>query len=309
VSENNPQTGWYPDPADPARLRFWDGANWTDQTRTPESQPEQPLIAPGYADTGSSQFRLKDTVPTSQDNPYSGTPQQVPPTYPGDQPYQSAPQYPGYGNGGAYQPYYPTMVQGPTTKDGVPLAGWWWRVLSVVLDSFVTGIVGVILTLTVFSSTIDKMTASLLNLMQKVQANPQMSTTQVSNELTVAIDAVMGDFVVMSLVMAGVALVYATVMLIVAGGTIGQLICGMRVVPTDEGRRTKYGLKPGQALVRAFGYSVVSGGLSSSIQFVPILGFLWPILGLVNLLWPLWDPKRQCLHDKLARTQVVRISS
>lgn len=28
-----PPAGWYGDPQDPARLRFWDGAQWTDQTQ------------------------------------------------------------------------------------------------------------------------------------------------------------------------------------------------------------------------------------------------------------------------------------
>ena len=30
------------------------------------------------------------------------------------------------------------------------------------------------------------------------------------------------------------------------------------------------------------------------------------IVGLLAALWPLWDDKRQALHDKLAKTQVVR---
>lgn len=27
--------GWYPDPADPRQLRYWDGAKWTDQVQSP----------------------------------------------------------------------------------------------------------------------------------------------------------------------------------------------------------------------------------------------------------------------------------
>jgi hypothetical protein len=33
-----PTQGWYPDPQDPAYLRFWDGQSWTDQ-RTSTSRP------------------------------------------------------------------------------------------------------------------------------------------------------------------------------------------------------------------------------------------------------------------------------
>ena len=29
------------------------------------------------------------------------------------------------------------------------------------------------------------------------------------------------------------------------------------------------------------------------------------IIKILNLLWPLWDDKRQALHDKIAKTNVV----
>jgi hypothetical protein len=32
-STGGPVAGWYPDPADQARLRFWDGLEWTEHTR------------------------------------------------------------------------------------------------------------------------------------------------------------------------------------------------------------------------------------------------------------------------------------
>ena len=36
---------------------------------------------------------------------------------------------------------------GPTTADGQPLAGWWWRVLAYVVDTVVLSVVGYLLTL------------------------------------------------------------------------------------------------------------------------------------------------------------------
>ena len=33
---------------------------------------------------------------------------------------------------------------------------------------------------------------------------------------------------------------------------------------------------------------------------------IFALAGLLDALWPLWDDKRQALHDKLAKTQVVR---
>jgi len=37
------------------------------------------------------------------------------------------------------------------------------------------------------------------------------------------------------------------------------------------------------------------------------LGFLCGIGSLLDILWPLWDPKRQTLHDKAANTLVVDV--
>ena len=40
----SPVAGWYSDPAEPARLRWWDGSTWTDDTRpsTPRTAPPPP---------------------------------------------------------------------------------------------------------------------------------------------------------------------------------------------------------------------------------------------------------------------------
>jgi uncharacterized RDD family membrane protein YckC len=36
-----------------------------------------------------------------------------------------------------------------------------------------------------------------------------------------------------------------------------------------------------------------------------VVGSLFGIFGLLNHLWPLWDAKKQALHDKVAATNVV----
>ena len=44
----NPVAGWYPDPADAARLRWWDGSGWTDHTRDHQThRAPPPPGAPG----------------------------------------------------------------------------------------------------------------------------------------------------------------------------------------------------------------------------------------------------------------------
>jgi len=49
MSENEqaPQPGWYPDPADASRLRWWDGAVWTEHTANqPTDAPRSAHVPP-----------------------------------------------------------------------------------------------------------------------------------------------------------------------------------------------------------------------------------------------------------------------
>lgn len=71
-----------------------------------------------------------------------------------------------------------------------------------------------------------------------------------------------------------------------SGQTIGKRAVGIRV-RSDEGERASYG--------QAFGRNIVGR----------LLGWL-PLVGLLDVLWPLWDDHKQCLHDKAASTVVVR---
>jgi len=63
------------------------------------------------------------------------------------------------------------------------------------------------------------------------------------------------------------------------------------VVPVGHGRQHD-GLPLGVAIVRNIAYQVIGALL---------------ILPLVNVLLPLFNAKRQTLHDMIARTQVVKI--
>lgn len=73
----------------------------------------------------------------------------------------------------------------------------------------------------------------------------------------------------------------------VRGGTVGKRLLGLRVVSLETGRP----LRPATAVARH-----LLGGSLSFATLVP-----------VTYLWFLWDrPYRQCLHDKLMRTVVVR---
>jgi uncharacterized RDD family membrane protein YckC len=71
-----------------------------------------------------------------------------------------------------------------------------------------------------------------------------------------------------------------------AGQTVGQLVCGIRLVRAADGGQ----VEPGNAAIR---------WLMSYVSGLPLaLGYLWM----------LWDPARQTWHDKVASTYVVRTS-
>ncbi|GGP34636.1 hypothetical protein GCM10010214_03850 [Streptomyces abikoensis] len=92
---------------------------------------------------------------------------------------------------------------------------------------------------------------------------------------------------VMLVGMIAVFLLYEPLMLSKSGSTFGKRICGIRVARLSDGQNLSYG----GALWRM---------LSSYL-----MGFV-PLLGLLNILWCLWDsPYRQCLHDKAASSVVV----
>ncbi|NUR85490.1 MAG: RDD family protein [Nonomuraea sp.] len=81
---------------------------------------------------------------------------------------------------------------------------------------------------------------------------------------------------------------YSPVLTATRGGTVGKLLCGLRVVRLETGERLSY-------------WRALSRHLSHLTMHVI------PILGLVDKLFCTWDlPYRQCLHDKVAATVVIR---
>ena len=81
--------------------------------------------------------------------------------------------------------------------------------------------------------------------------------------------------------------------------TPGKLVTGLRVR-----RREVPGPMPlGTVLLRWLGqFGIV--GLSGLVPFVGSVGGIYSIL---DHLWPLWDDKKQAIHDKIAKTNVVRV--
>ncbi len=238
-------SGWYADPVDPARERYWDGWQWSRNTRPREAMPYGPPPAAGSR----------------------------PPGYPAQAGYPVQQGYP--------------SDRAATTADGVRLAGWWWRALAAVLDFVITSTVATVVAFPIWRPLYAAMTAYFQEAVEAQQSGAPPPTFDLTGVFTFR------DQVLFTVVSLGVPLLYHLMFLRWKGATLGKLICGLRVVPVDRGR------DPGP-----LSWSAV--GLRSAIWVLPWMSCLLGIFTVLDVLFPLWQRKRQALHDLAARTQVVR---
>ena len=194
---------------------------------------------------------------------------------------------------------------GPTTPDGEPLAGWWWRVLAFVIDSSLVSVVASIATIPA--------QMELQRDLEPVAAEWDRRIAQ--NPGAVDWGTFMGDYVdvlqqnAFWLVAPGAILtvLYWAVFLRWKGGTPGKLMLGMRVRLRDRAGTLPWSSILARLLVQ-FGVSwaayVIAFAAGSIALFM--LGMAVTFLMLIDPLWATWDERRRTLHDKLAGTNVVR---
>jgi len=75
------------------------------------------------------------------------------------------------------------------------------------------------------------------------------------------------------------------------GATLGKMVISARVRGSADPGPVGWGT----ALLRAVAAVVPN--------LIPVVNYIYPLL---DPAWCLWDPQRQCLHDKIARTVVVK---
>src|SRR5450759_4929816 len=105
-----------------------------------------------------------------------------------------------------------------------------------------------------------------------------------------------GPIMQASLITLALYLVYEVTFLTWTGATIGKKVVGISVRLRD-----KAGPPPLVAVLKRTAVQE-SANLFGS---VPVLGTLASTFGLLDVLWPLWDDKKQAIHDKVAATNVV----
>ena len=197
----------------------------------------------------------------------------------------------GHGQGGGQWPAYgrgPGQMPAPdlgwlshpsTTPDGVQLAGWWLRVGARVLDGLFTFILSLPFTGWFYYSYFKGVVSWSTDLAAQASAgSAPVFELPPWDVLQYALDA--------SIIGVLIAGVYEVFFLRRSGATPGKKILGISVRLRDHA-----GPPPMQAIV---------------IRTACYFGFsLFSVLNLLDVLWPLWDDKKQALHDKVASTNVV----
>jgi uncharacterized RDD family membrane protein YckC len=278
--------GWYPDPA-PAppggqpQHRYWDGQQWTEHIQPaaaagpgpePVTQPLNPYDTPGTAPY------------SSQPDAYQGSYGQYGASYPTQYGGQSGGQY-----GGQYDDQLPG---GARTPDGQRLAGWWRRLGAYLLDGIVVGALSTLVGWGFVHRIVDGY-REFFDAAVKASENGTAAPSQ-SDLLSHVAGATAGITVIAILV----SLVYNAVFLKTRAATPGKLALGMRVRLRDQPGPLTWGTILLRWLVQ---------NVATLLNVVPGIGTLASIFPLLDGLWPLWDGKKQALHDKAARTNVVRV--
>jgi uncharacterized RDD family membrane protein YckC len=184
---------------------------------------------------------------------------------------------------------YPLLVA--TTPDGQPLAGWWQRVGAYLIDLLILTPLVVILGW----PWIREIGSAYGDLVEKsITAAESGGTLPDQTDLLTELFV---PFLLLTLVGLLVNLVYNAGFLKWKAATPGKLAIGLRV----RLRETPGPMSWGTVLLRWAGQNWYA-----AFGFVPVLGSLLGLYPLIDVLWPLWDDKKQALHDKVAKTNVVR---
>lgn len=191
---------------------------------------------------------------------------------------------PGMGRQG-YGPQGPQGQQGfgyagqvPATPDGQPLAGWWKRVWARIIDSLIVAVIGLPFT-GYFYYRYWQATSDLDMFKTAPGETPSFGSTLPLEVYQWIIPA--------SVIGLLIELAYSYFFLTRTGATPGKKALGLSVR-----LREVPGPPPGQAVVKRWAITAV-------------FSFVCGCLSLVDVLFPLWDVKKQALHDKIADTNVV----
>jgi uncharacterized RDD family membrane protein YckC len=246
--------GWYPDPVNKAQERYWDGWQWSRNTR-PRESPARKLSLTRGADSTAER-----TTDAGRATDAAGHP----------------------------LPYGRTARPVPRTSDGVPLAGWWWRVLAVLIDNMIVST----LTAIILGPIYLKLVRGVSDIVDAILAGARTGQTTpppIPTEILSPREQLIVIVVSLSLQM-----VYLVGFWRWRAATPGKMVCGLRIVPVDHGRSRDR--LPWRAII-----------IRAAVWVLPAAQSWLLALKFIDALFPLWHPQRLAIHDLLARTQVVNV--
>lgn len=183
---------------------------------------------------------------------------------------------------GTYPPQSPIaykMVR--TTEDGVPLAGFWQRALATLIDVVLMSLIGGL----VAWPFLVRVWRSLEQMMAWSLDNPGAAVPVQDYDYLTPFSAV--QYVILA-----ISFVSQVLLVRFFGGTVGQLLLGLRVVPSEKGltRRVSWNT----SLLRS-GIWLAVMAASQVVLFPAVISYLRP----------LWHPRLKTWHDSMAGTQVI----
>ena len=173
------------------------------------------------------------------------------------------------------------------TADGVPVSGWWMRVLAAVVDYIFVSLIAGLISIPIYLRMMPAMTALFEESMRAAQEGRMAPIADPSRLMSP------DDQLQITLIALGIGLLYHAAFLRWRGATPGKLITGLRVVPVDQGRASAP-LAWRSVITRALIW-VLPGAIAVLLLFQ-----------VVDVLVPLGHPKRQAIHDLVAATQVIK---
>lgn len=200
---------------------------------------------------------------------------------------QTAPQY--------YPPQYYQGVNAPTTPDGAQLASWGSRLAAQLID-------GLILTPLMLGAAAPIVASQWDDISSWFDraTNPDRAAASpfgTSTDLPAIFDPFSGSGLALLAAVLAVNALYTVGFLCWKQATPGKMALGLRVRLRDSPDL------PLSAVLLRWGFVTALSALAR----IPILGILASVASLLDYLWPLWDGKKQALHDKVARTNVVKV--
>lgn len=182
---------------------------------------------------------------------------------------------------------YATYRTGPRTSDGVPLASYGMRVLAFIVDSvavaLLSGAAGWPFLSQVIGPLQDAIDAAL--------------TSGQTTGLDAAINSIdMRAFGLYTAISLAVTFLYHLLFLVRWSATPGKLLCNISVRRVEQA-----GVLDLAAATRRVSFVLMLSALGN----LPLIGTMATLVRAADLLWPLRDPRRQALHDKVANTVVV----